>query len=275
MSQLLSDPVFQAAVAPFAAALIAGALLNLAGWFWPGLTIMVGFYVSTWLAVGLDVFPLTSTHKIILLGGAAILAGGALDMYKGPRRYLPLLLFIAGAAAAVWILWPVLVRRGGLQSWGLAAAAGLYAGWLLACSAGLRSRPLPAGVMTLALATGTGVSAVFGSAVLLGQMAASMAAAAGAYILLGLFLFEQKAGSILVTPAALLCGLLGVSGVVYAKLPWPALLVLSMIPLLAYAPVREGKAAWIRVLILLLILLPVAGAAILVTSHITGPLPPL
>ncbi len=275
MSQLLSDPVFQAAIAPFAAALIAGVLLNLAGWFWPALSIPVGFYISTWLAVGLDVFPLTSTHKIIMLGAAAIIAGIALDVYKGPRRYLPALLFIAGAAAAVWILWPVLVRRGGLQSWGLAAGAGLYVGWLLACSAGLRNRPLPAGVMVLALALGTAVSAVFGSAVLLGQMAASMAAAAGAYVLLGLFLAGQRAGSLLVTPAALLCGLLGVSGVVYAKLPWPALLVLSMTPVLAYVPVRRPKAAWIRVLILLLIMLPVAGAAILVTRQITGPLPPL
>ena len=275
MNQLLSDPVFQAAIAPFAAALIAGVLLNLAGWFWPGLSITVGFYISTWLAVGLDVFPLTSTHKIILLGVAAILVGIALDVYKGPRLYLPVLLFVAGAAAAVWILWPVLVRNGGLPSWGLGAGAGLYAGWLLACSAGLRSRPLPAAVMALALALGTGVSAVFGSAVLLGQMGASMAAAAGAYILLGLFLPRQNAGSILVTPVALLCALLGVSGVVYAKLPWPALLILSVIPLLSYVPLREGKAAWIRVLTLMLILLPVAGVAILVTRHITGPLPPL
>ncbi len=275
MNQLLSDPVFQSAMAPFSAALITGALLNLAGWFWPGLVIMVGFYVSTWLAVGLDVFPLTSTHKIILLGVAAIVAGITLDMYKGPRRYLPWLLFIAGAAAAVWILWPVLVRRGGLQSWGLAAGAGCYAGWLVACSAALRERPLPAAVMTLALATGTGVSAIFGSAVLLGQMGASMAAAAGAYIVLGLFLAGQKAGSILVTPAALLCGLLGVSGVVYAKVPWPALLVLSIIPLLAYVPVRAGRPAWIRALMLVLIQLPVTAAAILVTRHVTGPLPAL
>lgn len=275
MNQLLSDPVFQTAVAPFAAALIAGVLLNRVGWFWPGLSIMVGFYVSTWLALGSDIFPLTSTHKIILLGGVAILAGIALDAYKGPRRYLTALLLAAGAAAAVWILWPVLVRRGGLQAWGLAVGAGLYTGWLVACSAGLRDRPLPAGVMTLALAMGTGVSAVFGSAVLLGQLGASMAAAAGAYILLGLFLSRQSAGSILVTPVALLCGLLGVSGVVYAKVPWPALPVLSVIPLLAYVPVRKGTAAWARVLTLLLILLPVAAAAILVTRRITGPLPPL
>jgi hypothetical protein len=275
MNQLLSDPVFQSAVAPFAAALIAGALLNLAGWYWPGLSVTAGFYLSAWLAVGLDLFPLTSTHKIILLGGVATLVGIALDAYKGPRRYLPALLFAGGAAAAVWVLWPVLVRKGGSQAWELALGCGLYAGWVLACGSGLRSRPLPAGAMALALATGTGVSAVFGSAVLLGQMGLSMAAAAGAYLLLGVILRGQNAGSILVTPVALLCGLLGVSGVVYAKVPWSALPVLAFIPLLAYLPLREDKPLWLRASMLLLIVLPVAGAAILVTRRITGPLPPL
>lgn len=274
MNQLLSDPVFQSAIAPFAAALIAALVLNLLGGGWSGLAVSIGFYVSTWLVAGLKLFPLTSTHKILLLGFAAAAVGIVLDLYKGPRRYLPAVLFAAGAAAALWVLWPVLTRREGSALWLMAGGAGLYAGWVLAVGNGLRARPLAAGSVALSLALGTGVSAVFGASALLGQLASSIAAGAGAFLLLGVFMSRQHAGAVLTTPVMLLCGLFGIAASVYAKLPWYSLLPLAVIAPLGYIPVREDKPAWMRLLALLLVTLPGAVIAILTTRHVTGSLPP-
>jgi hypothetical protein len=274
MNQLLSDPIFQSAIAPFAAALIIGVLLNLVGGGWTGLAVTIGFYVSAWLVAGLKLFPLTSTHKILLLGFAAAAVGIILDLYKGPRRYVPALMFVAGAAAAIWVLWPVLTRREGSALWFMAGGAGLYAGWVTAFGDGLRTRPLAAGSVALSLALGTGVSAVFGASALLGQLASSIAAGAGAFLLLGVLMSRQCAGATLSTPIMLLCGLFGVAASVYAKLPWYSLLPLAVIAPLGYIPLRAEKPAWMRALALLLITLPAAVIAILTTRHVTGSLPP-
>lgn len=262
-------------VAPFAAALISGALLNRLGWFWAALSVPLGFYVTAWMVSGLQLLPLTSTHKILLLGLAAAVVGLALDAYPGIRRHLPWVLFIAGAAASTWVVWPVLMRREGLAFWRLAAGAAVYAGWLTAASGALRTRPLPAGAMILSLALGTAVCAVFGASTLLGQLAASLSAASGAFLLLAVVLRRHQAGATLVTPAVLLCGLLGVSGCVYARLPWFSLAVLMLLPPLARLPLGEGRAAWIKASLSLIATLPVTLAAIVVARHLTGPLPSL
>lgn len=275
MDQLLSDPLVQSAAVPLVTALVSGVLLYRIGWFWAGLSVPLGFYASAWLVTGMQLLPLTSTHKILLLGFVAAIAGLALDGYRGRRRFAPWLLFVAGAAAALWIVWPVVARREGWRSWSLAAGAGLYVGWLMAASAGLRSRPLGAAAMVLSLALGTAVCAVFGASTLLGQLAASIAAAAGAYLLLALLWPRPRAGSTLVTPAVLLCGLLGLSGCVYARLPWHSAAVLAAVPLLARTPLGRGRNAWVTVALQLLLTLPAAGLAILVARHIAGPLPAL
>ena len=274
MDELLTNPVFQAAIAPFIVAFIAGLILNRFGWYWAGLTIIIGFIVCAWLITDLKLFPLSSTRKIILLGMIAVMAGIALDVYSGARRYIPYVLSICGAAAALWVIWPVLMRKEGMEFWLLAAGAGIYAGWQMAIMERLRAQPTRAGSAALSLGIGTGVSAVMGASALLGQLASSIAAASGAYLLLAVFFSKQSAGSLLTTPVALLCALLGIAGYVYATLPWYVLPLLAIIPPLACIPLPEQKPVWIRIALLVLVTLPAAIGAIIVAWWIEGA-PPL
>lgn len=275
MNQLASDPLFQTVVAPFGAALLAGLLLNRLGWFWAGLSVPLGFYAAAWLIIGLELFPLTSTHKILLTGMAATGVGVVADAVPWGRRHVPWLLAAAGAAVALWVVWPVLVRGEGLSPWLLGGGAGLYLAWLAAAGAVLRGRSLSAAATVFSLALGTGICAIYGASTLLGQLAASLAAAAGAFLFLAVLLPQHNAGAVLLVPGLALSGLLGVSGCVYAKVPWVSLPVLALIPLLARVPWGEARAAWLRALVLLLATLPAAAAAVYVTRYFTGPLPAL
>lgn len=275
MNHLAADPVFQTAVAPFAVALVGGLVLNRLGWFWAGLSVPLGFYAAAWLIIGLQLTPLTSTHKILLSGMVAAAAGLLFDALPGGRRRLQWLLAAAAAGAAVWLVWPVLMRREGVSFWLLGGRAGLYLAWLVVAGIGLRGRPLPAGATALSLALGTGICAVYGASTLLGQLAASIAAAAGAFLILAVLLVRHNAGAALLLPALILCGLLGVSACVYAKVPWVSLPVLAVIPVIARLPLDEAKAAWMRAVVLLLATLPAAAAAVYVTRQATGPLPAL
>jgi len=270
MEDLLTNPIFQTAVVPFIVALLAGLILNRCGWYWAGLTIVIGFIACAWLIMDLKLFPLSSTRKIILLGLAAVAAGAGLDFYSGTRRYIPQALFICGAAAALWVIWPVLMRREGLEFWLLATGTGIYTGWQMTMLDRLRQQPIRAGSAALSLGVGTGVSAIMGASALLGQLASSIAAASGAYLLLALFFSKQPAGSLLTIPVALLCGLLGIAGYVYATLPWYVLPLLAIIPPLACIPLPEQKSIWLKIMLLVLATLPAAIAAIIVTWRIEG-----
>lgn len=274
MDDLLTNPVFQTAVVPFIVALIAGLILNRCGWYWAGLTIIIGFIACAWLIMDLKLSPLSSTRKIILLGFIAVAAGIALDVYSGTRRYIPYVLFICGAVAALWVIWPVLMRREGMEFWLLAAGAGVYAGWQVMMMERLRAQPIRAGSAALSLGVGTGVAAVMGASALLGQLASSIAAASGAYLLLAMFFSKQSAGSLLTLPVALLCGLLGIAGHVYATLPWYVLPLLAIIPPLACIPLPEQKPILVKIVLLVLATMPAAIGAIIVTWQVEGA-PPL
>lgn len=270
MDELLTNPVVQTAVVPFVTALIAGLVLSRFGWYWAGLTIIVGFFACAWLITDLKLFPLSGTRKIILLGLLTVVGGIALDVYAGARRFISYILFIAGGGAALWVVWPVLIRKEGMELWLLAAGVSVYAGWLMASMERLREQPLRAGTAALSLGIGTGVSAIMGASALLGQLASSIAAASGAYLLLALFFPKLSAGSILTTPVALLCGLFGIAGHVYATLPWYTLPLLAIIPLLACIPLPEQKSSWMKMMLLVSATMPAAIAAITIAWWVEG-----
>jgi hypothetical protein len=270
MDELLANPVIQTAVVPFFVALIAGAILNRFGWYWAGLTVVTGFVACAWLVMDLKLFPLSSTRKIVMLGLVAVVAGIVLDVYAGRRRFIPPVLFVSGIIAASWVIWPVLNRREGAEFWLLAIGASIYAGWLMMAMERLRDWPLRAGTAALSLGIGTGVSAVMGASALLGQLASSIGAASGAYLLLTLFVPKQPAGSLLTIPVALLCSLLAIAGYVYATLPWYVLPLLAIIPLLACVPLPEQKPTWIKIALLVSATLPAAIASIFVAWWIEG-----
>ena len=270
MDELLTNPVLQAAVIPFVAALVAGIILNQLGTRGAGLIIVIGFLCCAWLIVDFKLSPLTSTRKIILLGVIAAFTGLLLDIYPVIRRAIPYILFTAGAIAALWVIWPVLVRKEGEEFWFLAAGACVYAGWLMASMERLKMAPIRAGTAALALGVGTGVSAVMGASALLGELGSSIAAASGAYLLLALFFPKQSAGSAFTIPVALLSGMLGIAGNVYATLPWYTLPLLAIITPLACIPLPEQKPLLLKMVLLVLATMPAAIGAIIITWWVEG-----
>lgn len=270
MDELLQNPVFQAAIVPFAIALAAGFLLKYAGWQWAGLSVVLGFYAGVSLITGFEFTPLTSTRKIILLGMIAAGVGLVLDLLNLKQRHLAPLLVILGAGALLWVIWPPLMRMEGAEKWIYGMGGIAYVGWLLASMEGLRSRALRADTALLNLGLGTGLAAVMGASALLGQLASALAAAIGAFLLLSALKKTLPVGFVMLLPAALLGGLIGVSALVYAKLPWYCLPILATIPLLARLPLPKKLPLWGQALALVLMTLPGAAGAVYVAWKIAG-----
>src|SRR5260370_36690814 len=109
MQEMLATPGVQGGLAPFAAALIVAALL--APFRLGGLAVVAAFATAVYFIAGFTFEPLTATRKIILLGLAAPVAGIVIDFAFRPTRLEALVLALAGAAAAVWIFWPILAPK--------------------------------------------------------------------------------------------------------------------------------------------------------------------
>ena len=129
MHELMQNPAIQAGIIPFITALFFGLVLNRLGWYWAGLALIAGFVATVDVVVGFQFQPWTSTRKIIALGLAAGGVGLLLDICPWSRRWLPAVLFILAGAAALWLSWPVLKRREGLELWSLGIGSVLFSGW--------------------------------------------------------------------------------------------------------------------------------------------------
>lgn len=262
MDELLVNPIVQAAVAPFIAALVIGLLLKPVGWYWAGLAVIAGFYVSVSLITGFEFTPLTSTRKLILMGMCAAAVGLALDYLAPKPRQLYPLLAVLGGGAVLWLIWPPLMRMEGAALWIHGVGSIAYVVWILLALEGLRNRALRVDAALMSLGLGTGIAALMGASALLGQLASALAAATGAFLLLSIFKKTLPVGQLMLLPAALLCGLIGVSAMTYATLPWYSLLALAAIPLLARIPLPQKLPLWGQAAALVILTLPAAAGAI-------------
>lgn len=244
MNELMTNPLFQSALAPLLVALITAALLRPLGGMWAGLGFAFGYAASVYFTTGFQLFPLTSTRKILLLAAVAVLLGVVLDHVWRSRRLVPWVLAVVAVAAGVWVIWPVLKRAEGWDI-GLLLLAPVYVAWLIAWADGLRDKAIPASTAALALGVGTGVSAVLGASALLGQLGGAIGAAAGAMLMWTAFDKRFRLGRSFILPVAMLAALIGIASVIYAGMSAYALLPLALIPLAARIPV---KASWHRLL---------------------------
>lgn len=274
MSPWLDNVFVQSALLPFAVGLIAALVLRRAGAPWAGLGFALAFGAAAYLVAGFQFLPLTSTRKILLAAAAAVLLGLVLDLLPRDRRLRLWLPAAGAAAAALWVLWPVLLRSEGAQIAWVALPALAYAAWLVTGTEVLDRTPVKTTVAALMLALGTGVSALLGATALMGQLGGAAAAAVGAYVLVFLWRGPYAPGRTLTLPATLLSALLGISAVQYASLPWFSLAPLALIPLLARLPLPAGGGRVGPVLLSSIYMLPGAAAAILITWRIAGA-PPL
>lgn len=274
MSPWLDNPILQSAVIPFMVALIAALVLRRTDAPWAGLGFALAYGTSVYFTTGFQLLPLTSTRKILLAAAGAVFAGLVLETLVRDRRMRLWLPAVAGAVAALWVIWPIVLRSQGAELGWIILPAVAYTAWLMASGTSLDSKPVRAVIAALMLAVGTGVSALLGASALMGQLGSAVAAAVGAYVLVFLLQGEFAPGRTLTFPALLLCALIGVSAVVYASLPWYSLAPLALIPLLARLPLPTAGKRVTRIMLISLYTLPAALAAIIVTWRVTGA-PPL
>jgi len=236
MEQILNRPELQSAVAPFVIALLVYfglRKISAQAWLW---AVCAAFLVSVLLINGVTVTPLTGTRKIILLVLISFFAAALLPRLL-PRVNLQRAV-AAGAAvlALLWVFWAVLARmEAGAIALFLAGSIGL-ALWLLFLFDRLAHNEARLHAAGFSLLLGVGLAATAAASALLGQLALALStASAGAF--LGWVLFANKDDaeaaqpSITTLPYVLAPLLLGLAAVIFARLPWYALLALAAIPL--------------------------------------------
>ena len=273
MNSVFENPIVQSAVVPFIVSLMVAVLLRPHGWYWAGLAAVAGFVATVYLVVGFQLFPLRADRKIMLIGGGAVVLGLLLDLLPW-RRLAPALLFVAGMAATLWLLWPRLSGFDDWKIWLIALAGGLYTGWLVGASEGLKEKSLQADSLVFSLALGTGLTALLGATALYGQLGSAIAAAVGARLLLQLFGKSVAAGAVMLTPLVAVTALLGVGALVYSKLPWYTLALLALAPLLARMPIPSRWPIFLQVVLSVVVTGLPAAAAIYLTWRELGA-PPL
>ena len=274
MQEWLANPAVQAGIAPFITAVVCAGLLKRAGGYWAGSALIAGFAVAVYLSAGFQFQPWTSTRKIVALTLGAAALGVLLDLYPYSRRWLPPLIFALGAAAVVWVVWPVLSRREGMDYWLLAAGVGVYTGWCAAAMESLRAKPQALASAALALGFGTGITALLGASALLGQWGIALGASVSALWLFSVFVRKFALGSQLALPAGLGAALIGCGACIYAKLPWYSLAILAAVPLSAHLFWLPRLPRVAQIVVSLLAALLPAGIAVWVTYQKTGA-PPL
>ena len=234
--------------APFVVALVAAGAL--ARTRFAGLAVLAGILVCVHLTTGLDLFPLTSTRRIVLLALTAGLIGASVDLVRGGRAAHAWPAGLANALAAAWVLQPALAHRdlapALILGGGLAAFCALL-GWGFDRLAG---RPVRAGCAALGTGLAAGGAAIAGASASLGQIGLAGGVAAGGYLLVRMLRGGAiDAGRTLTAPAGLTSALVAAAAVALASLPWTALPVIAVIPLAAGAPLGARLPAWLETVV--------------------------
>lgn len=271
MQDLLLLPEVQSGVLPLLVALIAGLILRPLGGVWSGLAAIIAFYLSASLIEGIQFSPLTSTRKILLAGLFALLLGILIDLIQLNRRMVIPLSILAAVAAALWVIWPVLQRQQGNELWLMAGGAVLYMAWLGGWAGYLYQQSTRTLSFTWILALATGVTAIFGASVKLGQLGVALAAATGAFCLLHVISEKFKSSALFCIPAFVLIGLLGLSGVIYAKIIGYSLILLAAIPPAAsFIRLNPDRSRFVQALIVTVVTLPLGILAVVITWQLSA-----
>jgi len=270
MSGLLTYPEIQSGAIPFVIALVVVLVFKSNKYALVGVGVVLGFIVTAVLLNGFVFLPINGTRKIILTGIGALCLAGVFEFYFQTWRYRLQVFVVVGVSAFFFMAWPVLMRLESMDIWVIVLGGSIYLAVLISLFDGLKDKPLQASAGVLSLGLGTGISAILGASALYGQLAISMGAAAGAILCVlffstlfsfDVFYSKLKTGFLLTYPAALLLGLLGLATLLFADLPWFALVFLVLIPLAARVPVPRVFADWQGIIFLsFIVLLPAVGA---------------
>ncbi|MDC1288119.1 hypothetical protein N8198_09555, partial [Gammaproteobacteria bacterium] len=253
MEQLLSRPEIQSAVVPFIIALLCYLGLQkvtTTAWIW---ALFAAFLASAALINGLTLTPLTGTRKIILLVIASFLTATLLPRVMPNRNLQRRFTTIVCQIALLWVFWAVLTRMDSASM--VLFLVGsislvLVLEWLFV---NVAEHPAQLHGSGVSLLLGVGLSATAAASALLGQLALALAAASGGAFL-GWVLCPSAGGRqtihpITVIPYVLAPALLGVAAVIFARLPWYALIPLASIPFAISLVPQKTESRFLRALL--------------------------
>jgi hypothetical protein len=244
--EFLGNPAVQGGVAPFLVALAVAVLLQ--GVRLGGLALFAAFVTCMYLVSGLQLFPLTATRRLLLVGTAAPLIGMVADFAFKPQRLGAALLALGAVGSALWVFWPVLAQKPAAQAWagGLAMviAMTLLVGW---AHPRLASDGVRAGAGALAAGLGVGVGAILSASASYGLYGIALGAGAGGFLLPQMILGRKFfAGSTFALAAMLLTGLIASGAAILAQMPWHAVLVFACVPIAACLPMPGRAPVWLQ-----------------------------
>jgi hypothetical protein len=236
MSALLEHPAVQAAFAPFVVALVVAIALSRTRLAWTA--VLAAYVTTTLLGAGFSFEPLTAGRKVALLVLLAPVVGLALDALARRRPALPsavaVAVALAAGAATVWVFVTVLSQRDALPATASGAGLALFVAALAWLVLRLREDGIAAGAAGLGLGLATGIGALLSAST--GYFAAGTSFAAGAGALLLLQVLSGRS----IAPGLLGTATIGVGVALFAaasntiaQLPWYALPLLLLVPLVA------------------------------------------
>lgn len=271
-NNLLNHPAIEAGIVPFLLALLIGALLPKRLPWWSALVFSLAYFAAAWLILDGRLTPLSSSRKLVIAGAGAVMLGLLLQHLITGSRALQQTFIVLAIAAVGWLIWPKFVRADLWQQVTLASATAVYALWLSFAFYQMRDEDIATSISATVLGFATGICALIGASSLLGELGIAVGASSAAIAIIGLGKrIDHSAGFYF--PVAVLCALTGVASVLYAKVPWYALLALAGIPLLAMLFEWRYKSTITRIIKLSLLTIVPAAIAIVITRQIAGPIP--
>ena len=246
MDEFLANPAVQGGVAPFLVALAVAVALQ--GVRLGGLAPFAAFLTCMYLVSGLQLFPLTATRRLLLVGTAAPLIGMLVDFAFRPQRLGAALLAFGAAGSALWVFWPVLTQKPAAQAWAVGGAMVVAVGLLVAWA---QTRPaldgVRAGAGARAAGLGVGGGAIFSASASYGLYGIALGAGAGGFLLPQMILGKKFfAGATFTLTAMLLTGLIASAAAILAQMPWHALLVFALVPIAACLPTPGRAPVWLQ-----------------------------
>jgi hypothetical protein len=219
-------------------------------WLW---ALLAAFLASAALINGLIVTPLTGTRKIILLVTASFIAAALLHWVLRSDNLQRRFTTIISQVALLWVFWAVVGRMDSAAM--VLFLVGTISLVLVSEHLFVRVIDKPAQLhgAGFSLLLGVGLSATAAASALLGQLALALAAASGGallgWVLSGNASKQQTRQSVAVLPYVMAPALLGVAAVIFARLPWYALIPLTAIPLVVGLVPQKSESRFVNALL--------------------------
>jgi hypothetical protein len=262
MTELLDHPAVQGGVAPLVVALVVAFALARTRFAW--IAIAAGYATMVALSVGFSFSPLTVARKTVLLGMLVPLVGIGADLLPRPTRMVAIAIAIAAGAVSAWVFLSILIQREAAGALAIGGGIALFVGLLVGATTALRDDGLRCGAAGLGLGLATGVAGVLSASIGYLVAGVSVAAAAGALLLVQVVLSRRiPAGFLGALPLGMLPGLFACGTLLLAELPWYAVPLLLVVPAAASLPAPERAPTIVRAAVLAAYTLAAAALPIL------------